>query len=78
MLDGGVRRGSDIFKAIALGASGVMTGRATLFGVLAAGHDGACQSLRILQDELKRTMQLCGTARLGDIGPDFIAPAPQY
>jgi len=78
MLDGGVRRGSDIFKAIALGASGVMTGRATLYGVLAAGHEGACQSLRILQDELKRTMQLCGTTRLGDIGSDFLATAPHY
>ncbi|NGM86042.1 alpha-hydroxy-acid oxidizing protein [Parapusillimonas sp. SGNA-6] len=78
MLDGGVRRGSDIFKAVAMGAAGVMTGRATLYGVLAGGHDGACQSLRILQDELKRTMQLCGTTRLDDIGPDFLAAAPQY
>lgn len=76
-LDGGIRRGSDILKAIALGAEGVMTGRATLFGVLAAGHEGACQSLRILQDELTRTMQLCGTTSVANINADVLAVTPQ-
>jgi (S)-mandelate dehydrogenase len=71
-LDGGVRRGSDIFKAIALGAAGIMTGRATLFGVLAGGQEGAERALQILQDELARTMQLCGSRTLADIGPDVL------
>jgi (S)-mandelate dehydrogenase len=72
LLDGGVRRGSDIFKALALGAAGVMTGRATLFGVLAGGHDGVVRALDILRDELARTMQLCGARALSDITPDLL------
>ncbi|MEE9938087.1 alpha-hydroxy acid oxidase [Achromobacter xylosoxidans] len=67
LLDGGVRRGSDIFKALALGAAGVLTGRATLYGVLAGGHPGACKALEILRDELARTMQLCGAETLAAI-----------
>lgn len=67
LLDGGVRRGSDIFKALALGAAGVLTGRATLYGVLAGGHAGACKALEILRDELARTMQLCGADTLAAI-----------
>ncbi|OFQ42030.1 alpha-hydroxy acid oxidase [Achromobacter xylosoxidans] len=67
LLDGGVRRGSDIFKALALGAAGVLTGRATLYGVLAGGHPGACKALEILRDELARTMQLCGADTLAAI-----------
>ena len=60
LLDGGVRRGSDIFKALAMGADGVMIGRATLYGASAAGEAGASRALAILKDELIRTMQLCG------------------
>lgn len=60
LLDGGVRRGSDIFKALAMGADGVMIGRATLYGVAAAGEAGASRAIAILKDELIRTMQLCG------------------
>jgi (S)-mandelate dehydrogenase len=71
-LDGGVRRGSDIFKAVALGAAGVLSGRATLFGVLAGGQEGAQRALQILRDELSRTMQLCGSRTLADIGPDVL------
>jgi (S)-mandelate dehydrogenase len=72
LLDGGVRRGSDIFKALALGAAGVMTGRATLFGVLAGGQDGVARALDILRDELARTMQLCGARTLADITRDVL------
>ena len=78
LLDGGVRRGSDIVKALALGASGVMTGRATLFGVLAAGEPGVNQALLILQDELRRTMQLCGATRLADIDQGLLAPVDSH
>ncbi|MDS1138819.1 alpha-hydroxy acid oxidase [Pusillimonas sp. SM2304] len=77
-VDGGIRRGSDIFKARALGAAGVLTGRATLFGVLAGGHEGACQALRILQDELTRAMQLCGAPGLADINTDMLAPGSKH
>ena len=73
LLDGGVRRGSDVFKALALGASGVMVGRATLYGAVAAGEPGARRALAILQDELVRTMQLCGARSVAEITPDLLA-----
>jgi (S)-mandelate dehydrogenase len=73
LLDGGVRRGVDILKARALGAHGVLTGRATLFGVQAAGEAGARRALEILATELQRSMQLCGVRSVAEIGPDLLA-----
>src|SRR5690606_33332514 len=78
LLDGGIRRGSDIFKALALGASGVLAGRATLYGVLAGGYEGVDRALAILTDELKRTMQLCGAASISEIDATMLARAPQH
>ena len=72
LLDGGVRRGSDIFKALAMGAKGVMLGRATLYGATAAGEAGASRALAILKDELVRTMQLCGVRSTGDTDASVI------
>lgn len=76
-VDGGVRRGSDIAKALALGARGVMLGRAPLYGVCAAGEAGASRALEILRDELARTLLLCGVARMADIGPDLLTTGRQ-
>ena len=73
LLDGGIRRGRDIVKALACGAQAVMIGRATYYGVCAAGEAGARRALEILQDELVRTMQLCGTRSIGEIGPELLA-----
>ena len=73
LLDGGVRRGSDIIKARALGAQGVMVGRATLFGACAGGENGARRALEILTDELTRSMRLCGLRRIDEINPDILA-----
>ena len=73
LMDGGVRRGSDIVKALASGAEAVMIGRATYYGVCAGGQAGAQRALDILSDELIRTMQLCGVKRVADIGPDLLA-----
>jgi (S)-mandelate dehydrogenase len=75
MVDGGVRRGSDIVKAIALGADAVLAGRPALYGVFAAGEQGAQRALEIFAEELTRTMQLCGLARIEDITPDCLARA---
>jgi (S)-mandelate dehydrogenase len=66
LVDGGIRRGSDIVKALAAGASGVLVGRATLYGAVAYGEPGAHRALAILKDELERTMRLCGIQQLGD------------
>jgi (S)-mandelate dehydrogenase len=72
LMDGGIRRGADIVKALARGAQAVMIGRATYYGVCAAGEEGARRALEILGDELVRTMQLCGVRRIADIGPDLL------
>jgi len=75
LVDGGVRRGVDAVKAIALGAEAVMLGRATLYGACAAGEAGARRALEILRDELVRAMQLSGVRTVGEIGPDLLAPS---
>jgi len=73
MVDGGVRRGADIVKALALGAEAVLVGRATLFAACAAGEPGAQRALAILRDELERTMRLCGTPKVAAISRDLLA-----
>ena len=73
LLDGGVRRGVDIVKARALGARAVLTGRATLFGVMAGGEAGAKRAIDILGGEFERALQLGGVPRAEDIGPDLLA-----
>jgi len=72
LLDGGVRRGVDILKARALGAQAVLTGRATLFGVMAGGEAGARRALEILSGELERAMKLCGARRIEEITPELL------
>lgn len=74
-VDGGIRRGSDVFKALALGAAGVGIGRAALFGLAAYGQAGVEKTLEILQDELYTTMQMCGAASLKDIVPGMVQGA---
>jgi (S)-mandelate dehydrogenase len=76
LVDGGIRRGADIAKALALGAHGVLLGRATLFGAVAAGDAGAQRALDILHDELLRTMRLCGAPGVAQLSADLLRPAP--
>ncbi|AVY93753.1 alpha-hydroxy-acid oxidizing enzyme [Microvirgula aerodenitrificans] len=67
LLDGGIRRGSDIVKALALGARAVLIGRPYLHGLATAGALGAAHVIKLLREELEVTMALCGCARLQDI-----------
>ena len=67
-VDGGIRRGSDVLKAIALGARAVLVGRPILWGLAVNAERGAEHVLEILQRELDEAMLLCGCTSLGDIG----------
>ncbi|MGR3699247.1 MAG: alpha-hydroxy acid oxidase [Roseovarius sp.] len=73
LLDGGIRRGSDTVKALALGAHGVLLGRAPLYGLAAHGREGVAQALSILEDELRRTMIFVGCQSVRDLGAQHIA-----
>lgn len=73
ILDGGIRRGSDIAKALALGANAVAIGRPYLWGLAALGEAGVNRALDILTSELQRTMALLGRSRIAALGPDIVA-----
>ena len=74
--DGGIRRGSDIVKALALGASVCTMGRSYLYGLGAGGEAGVEQALTMLTTDLHRTMALCGTRTLSEITPELLAEMP--
>jgi isopentenyl diphosphate isomerase/L-lactate dehydrogenase-like FMN-dependent dehydrogenase len=74
MLDSGIRRGSDIVKALALGAKAVLIGRATLYGVMAGGQAGAEHALSILRNELKRTMAYVACRSIEEVNANVLAP----
>ena len=67
LIDSGVRRGSDIVRALALGADGVLTGRAPLYGLAAGGQAGVERSIQILREEIATTMAMLGVTRVQDI-----------
>ena len=73
-VDGGIRRGTDILKALALGARAVLIGRPAIWGLAVQGADGVAAVVDHLRVELVRAMQLSGTANLADITRDLVAP----
>jgi len=73
-VDGGIRRGSDVLKAIALGARAVLIGRPILWGLCVGGEQGATNVLEIFRRELDEAMLLCGCTKLGDINRALLAP----
>jgi L-lactate dehydrogenase (cytochrome) len=72
MLDGGVRRGTDVLKALALGAQFVFVGRPFLFAAVAAGEPGVRHALALLKDEVDRDMALAGLRSIAEITPDLV------
>jgi 4-hydroxymandelate oxidase len=72
-IDGGVRRGTDVLKAIALGAQGVMVGRPVLWGLAMDGEAGVAAVLNMLHEEFDLAMALCGCRSIAEITPDLIA-----
>jgi 4-hydroxymandelate oxidase len=75
-VDGGIRRGTDIAKALALGARAVLVGRPTVWGLATGGADGVREVLEHLHAELKRAMALCGAARLDELTSDVVSLSP--
>jgi 4-hydroxymandelate oxidase len=73
-VDGGIRRGSDVLKAVALGARAVLVGRPILWGLSVAGEQGAINILEIFRRELDEAMLLCGCTKLSDIGRWLVQP----
>lgn len=76
LVDGGIRRGTDVLKALALGASAVLVGRPCVFGLANAGAAGVAHVLRLLRDELEIAMALCGCATLAQASPALFFNPP--
>ena len=74
-VDGGIRRGSDVVKALALGARAVLAGRAPLWGLACEGEAGATRVLQLLRDEFELTLALCGCTSAEGVSPTHLAPA---
>jgi len=72
-IDGGVRRGSDALKAVALGARGVLLGRAPLYGLASRGAAGASEVLTLMMEEMLISLRLLGCQGIGDLGPAHVA-----
>jgi (S)-mandelate dehydrogenase len=78
IIDSGARRGSDIVKAMALGADMVMSGRPTLWGAAAAGEAGALRALEIFHEEMDRVMAQLGLNTIAEIGPQIFWNPPDW
>jgi L-lactate dehydrogenase (cytochrome) len=72
LMDGGVRRGSDIVKALCLGARAVLVGRAYAYGLAAAGHPGVARAIQILRNDFQRTMRLLGCQSVSALDASYI------
>jgi isopentenyl diphosphate isomerase/L-lactate dehydrogenase-like FMN-dependent dehydrogenase len=72
LMDGGVRRGSDIVKALCLGARTVLVGRAYAYGLAASGHPGVARAIEILRKDVERTMRLLGCNSIGELDASYV------
>jgi L-lactate dehydrogenase (cytochrome) len=72
LMDGGIRRGADIVKAICLGANGVLCGRAYAYGLAAAGREGVARAIEILREDLNRTLKLLGCPAISALDGSYV------
>jgi L-lactate dehydrogenase (cytochrome) len=78
LFDGGIRRGSDIVKAYALGAECVLLGRGYAFGMAAAGDAGVDRAIEIFRADIIRTLKLLGVSAIRDVDSSFVSPRPGF
>lgn len=78
MVDSGFRRGSDVVKALALGAKAVMIGRPTLYGTAAAGEMGAARAIDILRSEIDRTLAIVGCPEIAGLRREHVILPPTH
>ena len=78
VMTGSIRRGTDILKAMALGADAVMAGRAPLYGLCAGGADGVKRALAILHKETRDAMGLLGVSRMNELSGDLLASSNKF
>jgi L-lactate dehydrogenase (cytochrome) len=74
-MDGGIRTGQDVLKAVALGAKGTFIGRAFLYGLGAYGEAGVTKALELIHKELDLSMAFCGRTRIQDVDRSILLPA---
>jgi L-lactate dehydrogenase (cytochrome) len=72
LVDGGIRSGQDVLKALALGAHGTLIGRAFLYGLAAQGQAGVHTALELIRRELDVSMALCGLRDVAEVGPQAL------
>jgi isopentenyl diphosphate isomerase/L-lactate dehydrogenase-like FMN-dependent dehydrogenase len=77
LFDSGIRRGTDVATALALGAGAVLAGRMPMWGLAAGGEDGARTVLELLREELAVALHLTGCRSVAELGLDHIARAPR-
>ena len=78
LMDGGIRRGTYIVKALSLGARAVLIGRAYAYGMAAAGYAGIERALAILRDDVERTLQLLGCPSISGLNPEYVSTPSQW
>jgi isopentenyl diphosphate isomerase/L-lactate dehydrogenase-like FMN-dependent dehydrogenase len=78
LMDGGIRRGTDIVKAICLGARAVLCGRAYAYGLAAAGEAGVARAIEILRTDLERTLRLLGCASIAALDQSYVSVSPSW
>jgi len=78
LLDGGVRRGTDVLKALALGAHAVLVGRPAIYGLAAGGQAGVAHALALLRREIDVDLALLGCPDVRALNRDYLVPAPYF
>jgi isopentenyl diphosphate isomerase/L-lactate dehydrogenase-like FMN-dependent dehydrogenase len=78
LMDGGIRRGGDIVKALCLGARAVLVGRAYAYGLSAAGEAGVSRAIAILRADFERTLKLLGVASVSELDPSYVNVPPDW